>query len=87
MRTVKTITGPSPPASACRPAVIGSSLCRIIVAKCPQLLYTNSRWRVFGGMVDSTQMRDLATIQSKHSSSAWARVNIIPASKFLQHDI
>lgn len=37
MRARETITRPSPPAAARRPAVIGSSLCRIIVTKRPPL--------------------------------------------------
>ena len=37
MRAGETITRPSPPAAARRPAVIGSSLCRIVVTKSPPL--------------------------------------------------
>lgn len=37
MRAGETITRPSPPATARRPAVIGSSLCRIVVTKSPPL--------------------------------------------------
>lgn len=37
MRAGETITRPSPPAAARRPAVIGSSLCRIVVTKSPTL--------------------------------------------------